>query len=714
MSFSTSLIRQPESLLNFKLSKRVPTVLQAECTECGLACLAMVAGYHGYDVDMIALRRRFSVSSHGTSMRQIISMAGRLQLSSRLLRLEVEEIQHLQLPSILHWDMNHFVVLTKVKKNSVVINDPASGERVLTKEQFSQSFTGIALELSPTDAFEKKKDKTELKISHFWTRIVGLKRSLLQLFVLSLLLQLFAIITPFYMQTAIDDIVFRKDTNLLLVLAFGFFLLLMIQVATSTLREVIILKLSTRLSMQMSSNLFRHLIRLPLDYFSRRHMGDVVSRFSSLASIRDLLTTSLISAMVDGFMVIITLSAMFFYSVKLTGIVLIIVCVYGAIRWGLYRPFRLLSEEFLVSEAKESSHFMESVRAIQTIKLFQGENLRQNEWQNRLADSINKNIRISQWTIGYNTINGVLFGLENILIVYFAAIAVMENSISVGMLFAFVAYKTHFIASADNLITKWIELKMLGLHLDRLSDITFTQAEDVDSYLDKELSLDQNDDLVAKVSTALEGSIEVKNLSFRYSESSPFLFENLNFVIEKGESVVITGPSGCGKTTLLKIMMGLLQPTSGTVLIDDIDVTKSRRYRSQIASVMQDDDLLSGSIADNISCFSASADMNKVMEFADMACIHNEIMHMTMQYNTLVGDMGSSLSGGQKQRVILARALYRTPRILFMDEATSHLDVNNEIAINNNIKNLNITRVMVAHRMETVNSAGREIALAAE
>lgn len=711
MNYSDVLNTRPASLLNFKLRARVPSVLQSESSECGLACLAMISGYYGLEIDLIGIRRRFTISSQGTTLQQIISMAGRLKLASRALQLEVNEINNLQLPCIIHWDMDHFVVLTKVNKDSVTIHDPASGERTIQMSQFGRSFTGIALELTPTKEFEKGKDKTQLKIGHFWSRIIGLKRCLAQLLVLSLFLQLFAIISPFYMQTAIDDIVFRKDTNLLLILALGFSLLLAIQVATNTLRETIVLRLSTQLAMQMSSNLFRHLIRLPLDYFSKRHMGDIVSRFGSLGNIRELLTTGLISAIVDGFMVLITLIAMFFYSVKLTLIVILIVGLYALMRWSLYRPFRMLSEEAIISSAKESSHFMESVRAIQTIKLFQGENLRQNEWQNKLADSINKNIRISQWTIGYDTINGVLFGLENIFIVYFAAVSVMESTMSVGMLFAFMSYKTRFISSSDNLITKWIELKMLGLHLDRLADIAFTKTENVDEHLDVNIISHsrQADSLLTQKN--IQGRIEVKGLSFQYSDTSPFLFQDLNFTIEKGEAVVITGPSGCGKTTLLKIMMGLIKPTHGAVFIDGIDMTKSIHYRSQIACVMQDDDLLSGNIVDNISCFSSSVDMEKVVSSATMACIDREISEMTMQYNTLVGDMGSSLSGGQKQRIILARALYRNPKLLFMDEATSHLDVENELKVSDNIRKLNITRIIVAHRLETVKSANREIKL---
>lgn len=657
---------RPDQLLNFSGIRRLPVIHQTEAAECGLACLAMIASFHGYETDLAHLRQRFRVSSHGTNLKSLMDMAARLHLTGRALKLESDSLGGLQLPCILHWDLNHFVVLKSVKSRKAIIHDPASGERALTKEEFDKHFTGIALELTPTNKFEAADARKRLGLHHFWSRISGLKRSLIQILLLSLLLQVFAVISPYYMQTVVDDVILRNDTNLLTVLAFGFGMLLLIETGTHVLRSWVMLYLSSRLNMQMAANLFRHLIRLPTSYFSSRHMGDVVSRFGSLQNVRELLTTSLVAAVVDGVMAVITLTVMFFYSVKLTLLVLVVVLLYAALRLALYRPLRLLTEEQIIAQSKHDSHFMESVRAIQTIKLFQRESDRQSQWQNRLANTINQGIRISRWDIGYDTINRLLFGFENLLVIYFAATAVMGNVFSVGMLYAFISYKSRFVQAMDTLIAKGIELKMLGLHLDRLSDIVFTETEE--------------DELLPNQSSAqpLAGKIEVRNLGFRYGDTEGPAFQNLNFIIEPGETVAITGPSGCGKTTLLKCLMGLLQPTEGEILIDDRPIKQVLEYRSQIAGVMQDDQLLAGSVADNIACFESHIDFERVNQCAQMACIHEEIMKMPMQYNTLVGDMGSSLSGGQRQRIVLARALYRAPRILFMDEATSHLDVASE------------------------------------
>lgn len=699
---------RPEKLLNFSRHHRLPVILQTETAECGLICLAMVAGFYGFETDIASLRRRFSASSHGTTLKALMDMAARMHLPSRALRLEVGQLEQLQKPCILHWAMNHFVVLKAIKRNHIIIHDPAIGERSLIKEEFYRNFTGVALELTPAADFKTGEEKQRLKLCQFWSKLTGLKRSLGQIILLSMLLQLFTIASPFYMQMIVDDVILRNDDNLLLVLAIGFGLLLLVQIGTTVLRDFVVLDLSNRLNMQMAANLFRHLIRLPMDYFSKRHMGDIVSRFGSLANVRLLLTAGLVTAIVDGVMALITLAAMLFYDVKLTLIVLTAVVLYALLRYAFYRPLRLLTEESIVASAKHDSHFMESIRAIQTIKLFQCENDRQSQWQNRLADSMNKDIRIAQWEISYGTINGILFGFENLLVIYFAATAVMDSVISLGMLYAFMSYKGRFVASMDTLIGQWIELKMLGLHLDRLADIVFTPTENIEQHEVASVS----DDLLpsqGKNSVIISGKIEVRNLSYRYSESDPPVFKNINFVIEPGENVAITGSSGCGKTTLLKCLMGLLSPSDGEVLVDNKPLTQIPQFRSQIAGVMQDDQLLSGAIADNIASFSPKLDMDRVMACTQMACIHEDILRMPMQYNTLVGDMGSGLSGGQKQRIIVARALYRQPRILFMDEATSHLDITNESLLSEHLKTLSITRVLVAHRRETVRSATRKI-----
>jgi len=716
MTDSLRMGSRAEKLLNFRSPNRLPVVLQAEGAECGLACLAMILGYYGHRTDLPSLRRRFSISSHGVSLKTLMDIAAKSELATRALKAEPEDFGQISLPCIVHWGLNHFVVLKKITSSQVIIHDPAIGERKIEFAEFDKMFTGVLLELTPTQKFEKGENTQTLRITHFWDRITGLKRHLLQIIALSLVLQVFALISPLYMQVVVDDVLLKNDENLLLVLAIGFGLLMLISVGTDVLRQFIVLNFTSRLTIQMSANLFRHLIRLPMTYFSTRHMGDVVSRFSSLDEVRNLLTNSMVTAVVDGIMASLTLLAMFIYNWVLGLIVTSVVIIYALLRWIMYRPFRLLNEEVIVAEAKENSHFMESVRAIQTIKLFQKETDRQHQWQNNLASTMNKEIRIARWNIGYSTINSILFGIENIVVIFVAATAVMAGVMSLGMLFVFMSYKGRFVSSINSLIDEWIKFKMLDLHLNRLADIVHTDIENVDQHVSGDALVSDIDSPGAVDKTGalahhhnVNGKIEVIDLGYRYSEHEPFVFRNVNMTIEAGETVALVGPSGCGKSTLLKCLMGLVEPTEGEILIDGKPLVKNSHFRSQIASVMQDDQLLAGDIAENISCFASTMDMKKVEACAQLACINQDIDRFAMGYQTLVGDMGSSLSGGQKQRVILARALYRRPRILFMDEATSHLDEATESVVNRNIGLLSVTQIIVAHRSKTIASADRVI-----
>ena len=702
---STENIEQPlnaVSKLRFWNRRKLPVIIQSEAAECGLACLAMIASYHGYHTDLIELRRKFNSSLAGTTLRDVMRFAQHFKLTSRPLRIDLKDLPGLETPCLLHWDLNHFVVLKSVTKNNIVIHDPARGQVTLSVEQASKHFTGIALELSPTSEFTPQAAKANLKFSDFWTKITGLKSSLLLIFTLSLLLQIFALASPYYMQLVVDDVILTADKGLLSALALGFGLLVLFEVLTSSLRGLSLLHFSNLLNLQLGSNLFHHLIRLPLSYFEKRHMGDVVSRFGSLQRVRELLTTGAIEAVLDGIMVVITLLMMFFYSPKLAVIVCVVVGLYGTVRFLLFNPLRAINEQEIIARAEEQSNFMETIRAIQTIKLFGSEVEREGQWQNRYTNTINQTIRLGHFQLSFAAINRLLFGLENILIIYLATLLVIEGGFSAGMLFAFIAYKNQFKDKAARLIEKLIEFKMLGLHFDRLADIALSQKEELQKQ--------------TKIGHVIRGKLSVSNLSFKYSETSPKIIDKFNLVIKAGESVAITGPSGCGKSTLLKLMLGLLKPESGEILVDDLPMAQigHYQYRQQIASVMQDDTLLSGSIANNIAFFDSPIDMQHVIHCASLAAINDDINKMPMGYDSLVGDMGSTLSGGQIQRLLLARALYRRPKILFMDEATSHLDSELESDISSAIRTLNISRVIIAHRKSTIASADREVRLASQ
>lgn len=699
MQTYTDTTQDPLSLLEFSGTRHVPLVMQTEVAECGLACLLMVASFHGHKQDLSSLRQSFNASLSGMNLQQMIALADKIGLSSRALKCPIEEVGKLALPCVLHWDMNHFVVLTGVTKRYICINDPAQGKRKMTLQEFSLHYTGIALELAPSAEFKKQDLRVRMKLSQLWSRMTGLKQGLLALLVLSVILQLFSLVAPYYMQWVVDEVLLSRDQPLLFVLAVGFGLLVILNVVTTGIRSYLVLRLSSMMNIQMGVNLIRHLFKLPMSYFEKRHIGDLVSRFGSLAQIRERLTTGLTETLVDGIMSLAVLVMMLFYSVKLTLVVIVAILLYTLLRLALYQPLRRTTEETIQSQAKEQTNFLENIRGIQTIKLFTSESLRQSLWQNHYAEVINSEIRLGKLKISFDVVNKLLFGLENVIVIYLAAMAVMAGSLTVGMILAFIAYKNQLTERMTNFIEQVILFRMLRLHLERISDIAMS---DIEANRDAKFQLPE-----------AKGELELKNVSFRYADNEAWIIKDLNLKVTSGESLAIIGASGCGKSTLVKIMLGLLKPTEGKVLLDGIEVSKVGliQYRKQIAAVMQNDTLLSGSVLDNLCFFDPEPNLLKVQQCAHLAAIDEDINRMPMGYNSLVGDMGNQFSGGQVQRLLLARALYKSPKLLFMDEATSHLDVMNEIRIGEQIKQLAMTRIIVAHRPETIKQADRVLVM---
>jgi ATP-binding cassette subfamily B protein RaxB len=700
---STEYAEQPRGALDaLKLGlggRRLPMILQTEAAECGLACLAMVAAHHGLRLDLPTLRQRFSVSLKGATMADLVRLAGHLNLSSRALRAEIEHLSGLAVPCVLHWDLNHFVVLKEVSRGWAVIHDPARGVRRLPLAEVSKHFTGIVLEMTPQAEFKPHTERRSVSLRQLLGRVTGLRRSLLQIFMLAIALEGFMLLTPFFMQWVVDNVLVSLDRDLLVTLGLGFGLLVLIQVGTGAIRSWAVLHLSATLNLQWLGNVFAHLMRLPVAWFERRHTGDVLSRFGAVQQIQQTLTTSFIEAVLDGLLVVVTLLMMLIYSGTLTAVALTSVAGYALLRWAFFRPLREATEESIVFDAKKSSHFLESLRGVQSIKLFNRQEDRQARFMNLVVDSMNANIATRKLDLTLGVLHKLLFGIERVVMIWVGALLVMDHTFSVGMLFAFVAYKEQFAQRVSALIDKTVEVKMLKLQGERLADIVLSAPEPQPEFAPRSQELAQ--------------TLELRNISFAYSDSEPEVLRFLNLNIEPGESVAIVGPSGCGKTTLLKLMLGVHAPRTGEIRVGGMTLAQLglRNWRDMIGTVMQDDQLFAGSIADNISFFDPGADPAWIEQCARIAAVHAEIVMMPMGYHTLIGDMGASISGGQKQRILLARALYKRPKILFLDEATSALDVEREREVNNAIRQLDLTRVIVAHRPETIASASRVIVL---
>lgn len=679
-------------------------ILQSESSECGLACLAMICNHFGMKTDLSELRRKFSISRHGATLSQLIRYAGTLNLSARPLRLELHELEDLQCPCILHWNLGHFVVLKEIKKTfsgikKVVLLDPALGERVLLTSDISAHFTGVALELTPTSAFEELDTARRISITNLVGKIRGLKRATAQIVAIALALEVFAMLAPLFSQFVIDEVIASGDTELLIVLTIGFSLMLVTQTGISVARSWFLMRWSLDVGFQWANRVFAHMIRLPTQYFERRHLGDIVSRFNSIGAIQSTLTSLFVEGLLDGFMAIFTLGLMIAYSANLTTIILGGVVVYGLLRWIFYGPFRNASMERLILSAKENSNFLETIRAIVPLKLYGKEAERQSRWQNLKQDVVNRDFQTQKLGLMFKTGSGAVFGIQNIALFYTGAVLIMNGKMSVGMLMAFASYANIFSSRVFNLIDLLINIKMLSMHIDRLADIVLEPAEDDPRY---EFNVE-----------GIKGEITLKNVKFRYAAGDPYVLDGVNLHIPAGQSIAVVGPSGCGKTTLCKIIVGLIEPTEGEVLIDGQEIKKIglQTYRQLFGTVMQEDVLLAGSIRENITFFDSTSDIERVKNCARTASVNREIETMPMAYNTLVGDLGSSLSGGQKQRILLARALYKAPKVLALDEATSHLDVSNERLVNAALNALAVTRIIVAHRPETINSAERVVKL---
>ena len=659
----------------------------------------MVADFYGNKAGLGELRRRFPVSMRGAKLGHLIRIAQEIGLNARPLRLEVEHLDSLALPCILHWDFDHFVVLTKVGKSVLTIVDPALGEVRMATREASNRFTGVALELSPGNDFVVQKSAPKVSVRKLLGAIRGLRRSLALILLLSLSLQVFVVLAPFYMQWVVDHVLVSADLSLLTVLGIGFGLALILQTAIGVVRGWSVIYLSAQLGQQWMSNVFAHLVRLPMDYFEKRHLGDITSRMSSLRAIQQTLTTNFIEAIIDGLMALVTLTLMFLYSWKLAFITIAAVSTYLLLRWAAYRPLRDRTEKQLVAAADQQTHLLESLRGMQSLKVAGEEPRRRATYENLLAKTINHDVRLARMNIGFSTADQLVFGIERIAVIWIGAVLTIQGAFSVGMLIAYLAYKDQFARRTSALIDRWVEFRMLNLHSERLSDIVLAEPE--------------FSGMGAQLPKSEGARIDLENVYFRYGESEPWVLNDCSLTIVPGESVAIVGPSGCGKTTLVKLMLGLLTPTSGVVRIGGYDLAKVGRkgVQEMVGAVMQDDRLFAGSIADNISFFDDVYDFARIERASKLAAIHDEICAMPMGYNSLIGDMGSSLSGGQRQRVVLARALYRNPSILFLDEATSHLDVGNERAVNEAVKGLSLTKVLVAHRPETIASADRVLTM---
>lgn len=680
-------------------SKNLSVIRQAQFSECGYACVAMISNFHGHDIDLPTLRQIKEPSMNGSTLFDLVNLFENFDLKARAIRVDMDNLRRVQCPAILHWNMNHFIVLKSINSRYAVIHDPAMGRRKISLAELSNSFTGVVLEVSKAPVFNVVQSTQSIGILDLFKTINGLTNHLIVLLILSLLIETFILTTPFFLQYITDNVVNSNHLNNLYSLCTGFILLSTCHSFVEYVRSHFVIYLSNRISEHFSLGIMAHLLRLPFSYFEQRHKGDILSRFHAMTEIRNKISTDSINTLLDGIVILFVLAIMALYSLKLTLLILCSLTVYLSLRILSYQHVKNQTELSLISHAQINSKFLEIIQSILPLKLYLKEQAMYQEWSNLLVKTMNADVKIAKAGVFYSVVNLFLFNIEHILVITCGALLVMQKQFSIGMLIGFLAYRQTLVSKSLSFIHKIFDYKLVSVQLNRVADILMHPAE-----------MEQSKKIIHQ---KIRGEIAIYNLQYCYPGSTEAILKNLTLQIKPGEKVVITGPSGIGKTTLLKLLLGLLSPHQGLITIDDIPLNTlgKKNYWSMCASVMQNDTLISGSILDNITFNENQIDMDKVYEVTQLAQIHDDILKMPMNYETLIGDMGSTLSGGQKQRVLLARALYKNPKILFLDEATSHLDVATEIKINQVLKQLQITQIVIAHREETIKMADRIITL---
>lgn len=678
--------------------KRVPVFLQGELAECGLACLGMVAAYHGHQLDMRAVRQIFAPSTRGTTAGELLRMAQRLGLEGRVVRVSRKGVHKLKLPAILHFDGGHFVVLSTRQARGFTIHDPAIGRILVEDSRFGSRFGGVAVELWDGGQLVPIPRGRRLELWSLARKVKGLRGGLWYVASLSVALNAFALGSPYFLQLIMDHVMEGGDAGLLPVLVVG---LLGVKVFTLILRAVrawALIWIRTQLDLELMHRLMAHLLRLPHDWYLRRSQGAIASRFDSMTALNAGLGNDVVEAVLDGVLASLAVGVLFLYSSVLGSICVGATLLYAGIRALCTDHLHRSTLGAIEYGARLRTLFVETLRALVPIRMLNQEETRLTRWRQAQVASVEANVHLGHLGLGFSAAAQVIGTASQAAVVFIGCRLVMSAEFSIGMLYAYLAWQEHFSKASISLIDRCASLHMLGLHAERLADIVLATPE---SSMDSE-------------GQALTwGVLEARNVYFRYGEREPWILENVNLRIEQGECVAIVAESGAGKTTLLKILCGLMHPTRGTILVDGKNLRSVglARYRSQVAAVLQDDQLLSGTLAENIMGFSSSGDMARVEEAAKLAHVATFIEGLPMGYHSLVGDMGSALSGGQVQRILLARALYRRPSILFLDEATSHLDAKNEGRINDVVRVLGTTRVIVAHRQETISFANRVVRL---
>ncbi|WP_257459125.1 peptidase domain-containing ABC transporter [Archangium lipolyticum] len=670
--------------------RRIPLVRQLSEIECGAACLAMVLGYHGKPVRLEEVRQAMGAARDGVSALDILRTARSFGLRGRGVSVDEDALTYLPAGTILHWQFSHFVVFEKLGRDGVHLLDPGHGRRKVSLERFRQSFTGVALLLEPGENFETGKKPRPRSAARYALQVLQHSHVLQRILVVSLILQLFALAVPALTGLIIDRVVPKGDRHLLLVVGLGFMSLAGFQLLTSLIRSHLLLELRTRMDSSMTLGFLEHLVGLSYAFFQVRAAGDLMQRLNSNATVREILSSSTLSALLDGALVIIYLVLLFVVSPIMALIVLGLGALQILVLLLSTRRQRALMSENLEVEAKNQSYQIEMLTGIQTLKAFGVEHQAVQRFSENFVNVLNVSLKRGRLMAWVDALTGTLRLVAPLVLLTAGALLVLEGKMSLGTMMGLNALAGALLVPLGNMVTTGSQLQLLRSYIERIDDVLDTPPE--------------RDASKPSRTVKLKGGIELDRVSFRYSGTSPLVVQDVSVRIEPGQSVAIVGRSGAGKTTLANLLLGLYLPSSGRVLFDGEDLTELDLHsvRAQMGVVPQEPTFFSSTLRGNIAITDPATPLEPIIEASRLAQLHDDIMAMPMGYDTPLVDRGASLSGGQRQRLALARALMQKPAVLLLDEATSSLDAITESRVQQSLASLQGTRVIIAHRLSTV------------
>jgi ABC-type bacteriocin/lantibiotic exporter with double-glycine peptidase domain len=670
---------------------RVPYIQQMESADCGAACLAMVLGYHGRSVTLDEARQAAG-TNRGTDALGIVRGGEAMGLRGRGVQLEINDLHFLPTGSILHWDFNHFVVLEHAKRHEVDIIDPAFGRRTIPMDRFRRHFTGVALVFEPVEGFVVTPPGRS-KVWRYLMQLLSQPGLVSRVFVTSIALRLLALAMPLLTGMVVDRVVPRGDHSLLVVIAAGISAVLAFQFLSSLIRSHLLIELRTRLDTKMTLGFVSHMLSLPYAYFNRRSAGDLLLRVSSNTQIRDLLTSSLLSTLLDGTLALTYLALLF----KMSWVLALI--AFGA---GFLQVIVVLvsrqrcaarTSQDLESQARAHSYLVQMLVGIETLKVAGAEERSLEHYANLYIDELNVSLSRGRLQAVLDGVNSLLQSAAPLILLGTGAMLVIEGSLSLGTMLATTALATGFLGPLSNLTASAMSLTQLGSYVERIDDVFGAEPEQRRG--------------TGVAPPRLSGSIELHDVSFRYGTADPLVVRNVSLSVQPGSTVAIVGRSGSGKSTLAALLLGLHKPTEGRIIYDGYDLSEldHKQLRQQLGMVPQTPFVFSGSIRNNIALTDPQTPFERIVAAARKASIDADIRAMPMGYETLVADGGATLSGGQRQRLALARALLHDPAILLLDEATSSLDATTERAVMDSLRKMRATRLIIAHRLSTIVNA---------